>query len=109
MATSRVKWNKKYRLKWNIKFDFAELDKPVAGRIERVCKKAYRLLHMQDYGRIDMRLTPEGKIYILEANSNPDLHFFDEVAKAARKAGIGYPELITRIINFALTRYRTSH
>lgn len=109
MATSRVKWNKKYRVKWNIKFDFSKLDKPVANRIARVCKKAYRLLHIQDYGRIDLRLTPEGKIYILEANSNPDLHYFDEVSKAAQKAGISYPELITSIINFSLTRHSSSH
>ena len=56
-----------------------------------------------------MRLTAEGKIYILEANPNPDLHYFDEVAKAARKADISYPDLITRIINMALARHRASH
>ena len=108
MATSRVKWNKKYRAKWNIRFDFAELDKPVANHIARVCKKAFRLLHIQGYGRIDMRLTAEGKIYILEANSNPDLHYFDEVSTAAQKIGISYPELITSIINFSLARYNSS-
>jgi D-alanine-D-alanine ligase len=109
MATYRVKWNKKYQKKWNIRFDYAELDEPTMSRISRVCKKVYRLLHLHDYGRIDMRLTPEKKIYILEANSNPDLHCFDEVANSAKKVNISYPELINRILNLALNRHRSSH
>jgi len=68
LATYRVKWNEDYRRKWNITFGFAELDEGVVKNIEHVCKKVYRILHLKDYGRIDLRLTPENKVVILEAN-----------------------------------------
>lgn len=105
MATSRVKWNEKYQKKWNITFGFAEdIDQKVSETIKRVCKKVFHLLHIRDYGRIDLRLTQDNRIFILEANSNPDLHFFEEVAQAARKADISYIQLINNIIRSAIKR-----
>ncbi len=106
LATYMVKWNAKYREKWNIVFDFAELDDETIRRIERTCKKVYRILHMRDYARIDLRVTPEGRLVILEANPNPDLAYGEEVAEAAEKRGISYEALIDRIIRSALRRYR---
>jgi len=106
LATYRVKWNKQYREKWNIEFGFADLPTAVVKNIERVCKKVYRILHLRDYGRIDIRLTSDNKIYILEANPNPDLGYGDEVAEAAEKMGISYENLIKRILNTALKRYK---
>jgi D-alanine-D-alanine ligase len=106
LATYRVKWNPKYRQKWNIKFGFAELDADIVKNIERVCKRAYRLLRIRDYGRIDLRLTPENKLVVLETNPNPDIAYGEEVAEAAEKAGISYEELIERIIRLALRRYQ---
>jgi D-alanine-D-alanine ligase len=105
LATYRVKWHKEYREKWNIEFGPAQLETTVVKKIERVCKKVYRILHLQDYGRIDLRLTPNNKIFILEANSNPDLAYGEEVAEAAEKFGIPYENLIKRIIYTALRRY----
>jgi len=105
LATYRVKWNKQYRKKWNIEFGFADLPPSVVKNIERVCKKVYKILHLRDYGRIDIRLTSDNKIYILEANPNPDLAYGDEVAEAAEKMGISYENFIKRILNTALKRY----
>jgi len=104
LATYRVKWNAEYRKKWNIRFDFAELDAPIFSRIERICKKVYRLLQIRDYGRIDLRLTPDNELVILEANPNPDIAYGEEVAEAAEKAGISYENLIDCIVNLALRR-----
>ena len=105
MATYRVKWNDEYREKWGVNFGFAEnLDEEVVKRIERVCKRAYRILHLRDYGRIDLRLRPDGKIAILEANPNPDLAWGEEVAEAAQRAGIDYEHLIDFILRQTLKR-----
>ena len=104
LATYRVKWNAKYREKWNIKFGFAELETPIINKIERICKKVYKVLHLRDYGRIDIRLTSDKKIYILEANSNPDLAYGEDIADSAEKYGISYENLINRIVNIALRR-----
>ncbi len=106
LATYRVKWNRKYREKWNIRFDFAELETPIIKNVERICKRVYRLLRMRDYGRIDLRLTPENKLVILETNPNADIAYGEEVAEAAQKAGISYEKLIDRIIHLALRRYQ---
>jgi hypothetical protein len=63
------------------------------------------VLQLRDYGRIDIRLTSDKKIYILEANSNPDLAYGEEVAESADKCGISYENLIKRIVNIALRRF----
>ena len=106
LATYRVKWNEEYRKKWNIRFGFAELDPATANKIGHICKKVYRILQLKDYGRIDLRLTPENKVVILEANPNPDLAYGEEIAEAAEKKGLAYEELIDRILYLALRRYK---
>lgn len=106
LATYRVKWNPEYRKKWNIKFRFAKLDATLLKNIQRVCKKVYRVLQIRDYGRIDLRLTANNKLVVLEVNPNPDIAYGEEVAEAAEKAGIPYKKLIDRILHLALRRYQ---
>lgn len=104
LATYRVKWNEEYRKKWNIEFGFAELEEHTIKKIERTCKKVYRILQLRDYGRIDIRLTADKKIHVLEANSNPDIAYGEEVAESAEKLGTSYEDLIKQILNMALRR-----
>jgi D-alanine-D-alanine ligase len=106
LTTYRVKWNAEYRKKWGIRFGFAKLDEETFKNIERTCKKIYRLLQLRDYGRIDIRLTPEKKIVVLEVNPNADIGYGDEIAEAAEKAGIKYEKLIDHIVNLAMCRYQ---
>ena len=106
MATYRVKFNAEYRKKWNITFGFAELDPATIKAVERTCKKAYHVLQIRDYGRIDLRLTPENKLVVLEANPNPDIADGEELAEAAGKSGISYQELIARVLHLAQQRYK---
>ena len=105
MATYRVKFNADYRKKWNITFGFAELEPAVVKNVERICKRVYRVLQIRDYGRIDLRLTPDNKLVILEANPNPDIAYGEEFAESAHRAGISYERLIARILQVALRRY----
>lgn len=106
LATYRVKWNAEYRKKWNIKFGYAELEPAIVKNISHICKRVYRILHIQDYGRIDLRLTSENKVVILEANPNPDVAYGEEVAEAAEKSGMSYEKFIDHILEYALRRYR---
>lgn len=106
LATYRVKWNAEYRKKWNIKFGYADLDPAVVKNISHICKRVYRILHIQDYGRIDLRLTDDNKVVILEANPNPDLAYGEEVAEAAEKSGLSYEKFIDQILDHALRRYK---
>ncbi len=106
LATYRVKWDKEYRSKWNIEYGFAKLDEATTKKIYRICKRTYKLLQLRDYGRIDLRLTADNKIVILEVNPNPDIAYGEEVAEAAEKVGIPYEKLIKQIISTALSRYK---
>jgi D-alanine-D-alanine ligase len=106
LATYRVKWDEKYRRKWNVKFGFAKLDKTETEKIYQTCKQVYGLLQLRDYGRIDLRLTNDNKIVILEVNANPDVAKGEELAEAAKKAGIPYEKFIEQIILAAMARYR---
>lgn len=105
MATYRVKWDHEYQERWNIRFGFAEVSDLLMRRLERVCKRAYRLLQLRDYGRIDLRVTPDGRIYVLEVNPNPDIAYGEEVAEAAERAGLSYPQLLQSILRMAMRRY----
>ena len=106
-ATARVKLDESYRKKWGIQFTDAELSSELAKRAAHIGKRVYRLLHLRDYGRIDMRITRDYKIVFLEANPNPDLTMGDELAEAAQKDGVSYEQLVAHIVNLALRRHRT--
>lgn len=107
IATYTVKHDEEYRKKWKIKYGPAELSDEEFARVARVCKRIYRLLRMNDFGRIDLRITPEGRIVFLEANPNPDIAYGEDVAEAAEAADIDYTSLIDRIVRLALRRYET--
>ena len=51
---------------------------------------AYQALELRDYGRVDMRLKPDGTVTVIEVNPNPWLASRAELAQAARKAGRTY-------------------
>ncbi|MGB3082017.1 MAG: hypothetical protein WBB86_03375 [Candidatus Omnitrophota bacterium] len=103
LATYKAKWDKGYRKKWGIKNEFAgRLPEGVTERIFSVCKRAYRALMIDSYGRFDLRLTPEGEIFIIEANANPALTPDDEFAESAKKAGLNYDKLIQKLLSLAL-------
>jgi D-alanine-D-alanine ligase len=101
-STFKAKWDEDYRERWGIQNIFAKtLSNGLPEKIARICKKVYRVLRIKGYGRIDLRLTPEGRVVILEANPNPGLAAQEEFAMSAQKAGISFDELIQRILNLA--------
>ena len=73
IATDRVKWSVKYQKKHGIDTSEAELPEGMAPKIQHLAKRVFKALDMNGYGRIDFRITPEGKIYVIEANPNAQL------------------------------------
>ncbi len=104
IATARVKFDEAYRKKWGIEYRHAEIDPVLEKRIARIGKRVFRLLSMRDYGRVDLRITPDNDVVFLEANPNPALGIEDDVAESARRAGLAYPQLIERIVQLAARR-----
>ncbi|MFC1497963.1 ATP-grasp domain-containing protein [Verrucomicrobiota bacterium] len=104
IATYNAKWDQAYRQRWGIINGFANIPADINKKILTTCKKAYRVLNIDGYARFDCRLTDDNKIYILEANGNPELAQGDEFAESADKAGIPYNKLLQQILNLALTK-----
>ena len=103
IATARVKWNPKYQKKHGIDTRAAEdIPEDLRTRISRLCKRVYRRLNMSGYGRIDLRLRPDGEVYVLEANANPNLEYGEDFAESAEAQGISYDKLLQRIVNLGL-------
>ena len=107
IATYKAKWDEKYRKRWGLEGQFAEnVDPALVREIEQMCKEIYRLLTIDGYARIDLRLSAENKIYFIEANPNPHLAADEDFAQSALKAGFKYPELIQAIIRLGLNMAR---
>jgi D-alanine-D-alanine ligase len=105
IATYKAKWDEEYRKRKKIKNVFAKgLSAEVTTEIAHVCTTAFHALWLQDYGRVDLRLTHDDAVYVLEVNPNPFLAQENEMADAALKAGLGYPAFIQRIVDEALRR-----
>ena len=67
---------------------------------------AYRALRVRDYGRVDLRLTETGEIYVIEVNASCYLEKDQRVRHGGRRGRPRLPRLIEQILNLALERYR---
>jgi D-alanine-D-alanine ligase len=85
-----------------------DLDEATTQKLSETAVAAYRAVKLRDYGRIDMRLTAEGEVYVIEANPNPWLSSKHEFAMAGRKSGRTYTELIKSIIELAFERTKSA-
>ncbi len=102
-ATFKVKWDADYRKKWGIDSGWAdELPETTLKKLNDVCRKVYRLLQIQGFGRIDFRIKNE-EIYFIEANPNPSIAKQEDYALSANKAGIVYEDLIAKIVSLSLS------
>ena len=80
------------------------MDDATVEKLQKVALAAYRAVKLRDYGRIDMRLSEKGEVYVIEANPNPWLSSTQEFAMAAKKSGRNYTQLIGEIVDMALAR-----
>jgi D-alanine-D-alanine ligase len=84
----------------------AEVPDELKARLQKVALAAYRALRVRDYGRIDLRLTQAGEIYVIEVNASCYLEQAGEFVMAAAAAGLDYPALINRIVEETVKRYQ---
>jgi D-alanine-D-alanine ligase len=67
-------------------------------------KQIYILLGMSGYARLDYRVTPDGKAYLLEANPNPQIARDEDFAQSAKHSGLDYEELLQQLLRFGIQR-----
>ena len=101
---SKAKWDERSKEYKGTRSVMAQLPDELRARLQKVAVDAYRALRVRDYGRVDLRLTDTGDIYVLEVNASCYLERNSEFAMAAGAAGLDYPRLIERIVDLALVR-----
>ena len=108
IATAKVKFDSDYQKKYGI-VTHAANDLPAGAdeKISHFCKRIYRTLCMSGYARIDLRLAHDGRVYVLEANPNPNLEYGEDLAESAHAVGLPYEAFLQRILNLGL-RYQAA-
>jgi D-alanine-D-alanine ligase len=105
IATEKVKHDVNYQERVGIVDGPAKnLAPELRARIQRTAKRIYRVLGLDGYARIDFRLAPDGTLYFIEANPNPEIAKSQEFATAAKHVGLDYPDLLHRIVTLAISR-----
>ena len=82
-----------------------DLAPEVRARLIMAGREAAYALKVQDYARVDIRLSADGIPIVVEVNANPYLERTSAFALAALQAGMGYTTLINRIVEIAGKRW----
>ena len=80
----------------------------LATRLQGLAKQAFRLLGCRDYARVDFRVRPNGKPYILEVNPNPDFSPTAGLAGGLESAGLTHAQFTVELVHAALARKQVS-
>jgi D-alanine-D-alanine ligase len=102
----KAKWDVNSERYQGTKAVIAQLEPKLNARLRKAALDAYRALRVRDYGRIDMRLSTDGEIHVIEVNASCYLEKGSEFAMAAAAQGIEYGPLVNRIADLALERWR---
>ncbi|MGD9968278.1 MAG: D-alanine--D-alanine ligase [Hyphomonadaceae bacterium] len=105
IATEHVKHNVEYQKRRGVVDGPAEeLSAPLTAKIRDLVKRCCRILELDGYARIDLRLSADGVPYFIEANPNPEIASGEELAQSALHDGISYSDLLNRILSLGLQR-----
>jgi len=121
IASSEAKWDEESAYKDAPEVFPIDIPESVYMKIQETAVQAFKSLKLRDYGRVDMRLRHVAKdtgtkstgtetnfddweFYVIEVNPNPYLDKKSELAMAARKHELNYPDLIEKIIQLAMAR-----
>ena len=82
----------------------ARLPKKVESDAIEIALKCFKAMGVRDYCRVDMRLSDDKELYVLEVNPNPDLTEDAGFMRSMRHAGYSYKRALKTIVDFAASR-----
>lgn len=82
----------------------AQLPVNIERKAKELAFRSFKVMGCRDYARIDMRLSKDNKLYVLEVNPNPDITDGAGFMRSAEKGGMTYSEALKRIVKYALRR-----
>jgi D-alanine-D-alanine ligase len=86
----------------------AEIPDELASAMQKTALEVHDLLRLRDFSRVDFMVDEGGEAWCLEANALPGMTANSLLPKAARAAGITFPELCDRIVRMAAERTRAA-
>lgn len=85
----------------------ADLGEDQVKRIQECSLKAFEILELNGLARVDFFMDKSsGELYLNEVNTMPGFTKISMYPKLWQAAGIGYPELLDRLIQLALQRHK---
>ena len=84
----------------------ARLSGKVIEKIRNLAVKSFRALCCEGMGRVDFFLDGKGKIYVNEINTIPGFTRISMYPKLWEESGLGYSELIDKLVELAIARYK---
>jgi D-alanine-D-alanine ligase len=82
----------------------ADISPKLAERLGELARQAFQLLGCRDYARVDFRVRPSGKPYILEVNPNPDFSPAAGLTGGLTSAGLTHAQFTVDLVRAALAR-----
>lgn len=82
----------------------ARLPKKIEAEAKEIALKAFNAMGCRDYCRVDMRLSKDKKLYVLEVNPNPDLTEGAGFMRSMKHAGYSYKRALKTIVDLAAER-----
>jgi D-alanine-D-alanine ligase len=84
----------------------APLTPSLRRRLQDLAVQTFRLIGCEGAARVDFRVDPRGRPYVLEVNTVPGMTETSLLPMAAARAGLNYGALTERILTSALRRRR---
>ncbi|NWF91083.1 MAG: ATP-grasp domain-containing protein [Ignavibacteriaceae bacterium] len=82
----------------------ANLPKAIEKKAKETAIKAFKVMECRDYARVDVRLSLDDEIYVLEVNPNPDLTAGAGFMRSAEADGISYSQVLKKLVEMAYAR-----
>lgn len=82
----------------------AKLTPPQQDEIMKLSVKAYQALHCEDFARVDVFLSGDGKVYINEINTIPGFTNSSMYPMMWKERGVSFTDLITKLIDLCVKR-----
>ncbi|MCU7497049.1 MAG: D-alanine--D-alanine ligase [Ignavibacteria bacterium] len=102
-----------YQAKWDPYHEAYHMARPICPSIlpsdieakaKDLALKAFKALGARDYARVDMRLSRNNELFVLEINPNPDLTEDAGFMRSSKAAGYSFRRTLRRIVEMAWTR-----
>ncbi len=103
-----------YKTKWDAEHPLdtvfpADIDTYLKNKIEKHSLKAFQTLGCRDYVRIDVRVSENRRVYVLEVNTNPVVSPESGFEDAAKSSGIEYADFLRELVENTLGRKKNGN